>query len=157
MAKQLWYFLNFSILKLSAFKLSDFVTYMVAYQFWLHLIIKRCLTQDIHQMETFSALLAFSMGNSPVTGESPAQRPVTRSFDVFFDLRLDWQLSKQWIRWWFETPSRPLWRHCNGLGSYLSCWSFFSWERILWLRLVVWISLTPSRLMTPPYRSWIWR
>ena len=39
-------------------------------------------------METFSALLALSEGNSPVTGEFPAQRPVTRSFDVFFDLRL---------------------------------------------------------------------
>ena len=41
-----------------------------------------------HQMETFSALLAICAGNSPVTGEFPAQRPVTRSFDVFFDLRL---------------------------------------------------------------------
>ena len=38
-------------------------------------------------METFSALLALCAGNSPVTGEFPAQRPVTRSFDVFFDLR----------------------------------------------------------------------
>ena len=35
-----------------------------------------------HQMETFSALLAFCAGNSPVTGEFPAQRPVTRSFDI---------------------------------------------------------------------------
>ena len=41
-----------------------------------------------HQMETFSALLAICVGNSPVPGEFPAQRPVTRSFDVFFDLRL---------------------------------------------------------------------
>ena len=39
-------------------------------------------------METFSALLALCAGNSPVTGEFPSQRPVTRSFDVFFDLRL---------------------------------------------------------------------
>ena len=39
-------------------------------------------------METFSALLAFCAGNSPVTGEFPLQRPVTRSFDVFFDLHL---------------------------------------------------------------------
>ena len=37
-------------------------------------------------MESFSALLAFCAGNSPVTGEFPAQGPVTRSFDVFFDL-----------------------------------------------------------------------
>ena len=39
-------------------------------------------------METFSALLAICAGNSPVSGEFPAQRPVTRSFDVFFDVRL---------------------------------------------------------------------
>ena len=45
-------------------------------------------------MEAFSALLAFCAGNSPVPGEFPAQRPVTRSFDVFFDLRLNKQLSK---------------------------------------------------------------
>ena len=38
-------------------------------------------------METFSALLAPCAGHSPVSGEFPAQRPVTRSFDVFFDLR----------------------------------------------------------------------
>ena len=35
-----------------------------------------------HQMETFSALLTICAGNSPVPGEFPAQRPVTRSFDV---------------------------------------------------------------------------
>ena len=67
-----------------------------------------------HQMETFSALLAICAGNSPVTGEFAAQRPVTRSFDVFFDLRLNKRLSKQSWGWWFETLSRPLWRHCNG-------------------------------------------
>ena len=39
-------------------------------------------------METFSALLAICAGNSPVSGEFPAQRPVTRSFDVFFDVRV---------------------------------------------------------------------
>ena len=39
-----------------------------------------------HQMETFTALLALGAGNSPVTSEYPAQRPVTRSFDVFYDL-----------------------------------------------------------------------
>ena len=40
-------------------------------------------------METFSALLALRAGNSPVTGEFPSQRPVTRSFDIFFDLGLN--------------------------------------------------------------------
>ena len=66
-----------------------------------------------HQMETFSALLAICVGNSPVPGEFPAQRPVTRSFDVFFDLGLNKRLSKQSWGWWFETPSRSLWRHRN--------------------------------------------
>ena len=65
------------------------------------------------EMETFSALLALCAGNSPVTGEFPSQRPVTRSFDVFFDLCLNNRLSKQWWGWWFETPSQTLWRHCN--------------------------------------------
>ena len=48
-----------------------------------------------------------------VPGEFPTQRPVTRSFDVFFDLRLNKRLSKQSWGWWFETPLRPLWRHGN--------------------------------------------
>ena len=67
-----------------------------------------------HQMEIFSALLAICAGNSPVPGEFPTQRPVTRSLDVFFDLRLNKRLSKQLWGWWFETPSHPLWRHRNG-------------------------------------------
>ena len=74
-----------------------------------------------HQMKTFSALLAICAGNSPVTDEFLAQRPVTRSFDVFFDLRLNIPLSKQWWGWWFETVSRPLWRHCN--GSFVCVWA----------------------------------
>ena len=50
--------------------------------------------------------------NSTVPGEFPAQRPVTRSFDVFF-LRLNKRLIKESWGWWFETPSHPLWRHRN--------------------------------------------
>ena len=46
-------------------------------------------------METLSALLAICVGNSPVPSEFPAQRPVTRSFDIFFDLRVNKGLSKQ--------------------------------------------------------------
>ena len=41
-------------------------------------------------METFSALLDICAGNSPVSGEFPAQMPVTRSFDVSFDLINGW-------------------------------------------------------------------
>ena len=49
-------------------------------------------------------------------GEFPTQRPVTRSFDVFFDLRLNKRLGKQPWGWWFETPSWSLWRQCNESG-----------------------------------------
>ena len=68
-----------------------------------------------HQMETFSALLAICAGNSPI----PAQRPVTRSFDVFFDLRLNKRLSKQWWGWWSETLSRPLWRNVHTCAMHI--------------------------------------
>ena len=64
-------------------------------------------------MEIVSVLLAFCAENSPITGEFAAQRPVTRSLQVFFDLSPNQQLSKQRRRWWFEMPSHSLWRHCN--------------------------------------------
>ena len=89
-----------------------------------HMLYKyKCVSSNIitfdafswwrHQLETYSALLGICAGNSPVTGDFPAQRPVTRSFDVFFDRRLIKRLSKQSRGWWFQTPSRPLWPHCN--------------------------------------------
>ena len=58
-----------------------------------------------HQMEIFSALLAICAKNSAVTGEFPTQRPVERSFGVFFDLRLK-RLSKQ-------SDASDLRRHCG--------------------------------------------
>ena len=51
-------------------------------------------------------------------GEFPTQRPVTRGFHVFFDLRLNKRLSKQSRGWWFETLSHPLWRHRNDVGIW---------------------------------------
>ena len=90
-------------------------------------------------METFSALLAICAGNLPVPGEFPAQRPVTRSFDVFLDLRLKKRLSNQSWGWWFETPSCSLqWCHneiksnipwmfsARCIDRYISvtCWQF---------------------------------
>ena len=74
-------------------------------------------------MDTFSALLAICAGNSPIPGEFPTQRPVTRSFDVFLDLCLNKWLSKQPWGWWFESLSSPLWRHRNDncMLSYYSC------------------------------------
>ena len=49
----------------------------------------------------------------PATGGFPSQRPVSRNFDVFFDLRLTQLLNKWCRRRWFGTPSRSLWRHSN--------------------------------------------
>ena len=65
---------------------------------------------DVIKLKTISVLLALCAGNSQVTVEFPAQRPVTRSFDVLFDLHLNKRMSKQS---WFGTPSCSLWRHCN--------------------------------------------
>ena len=62
-------------------------------------------------------ILAICAGNSPVPGEFPAQRPVTQSFDVFFDLCLNKWLSKQSWGWWFETVLCPLSCHCNGVSN----------------------------------------
>ena len=61
----------------------------------------------------FSALLTLCAGNSQVTGEFPTQRTVTRSFGIFFDLRLNKRLSKQSWGWWFATTLRSWWRHSN--------------------------------------------
>ena len=88
-----------------------------------------------HQMETFSALLAICAGNSPVPGEFLAQRPVTRSFDVFFYLRLNKRLGKQSWGWWFETLPRPLWRHSN--VSFCCAWStdmFMTYTQFKWYK-----------------------
>ena len=71
---------------------------------WICLIkhsIKVC-TWWCHQRETFSALLALCEGNPQVISGFPSQRPVMQSFDVFFDVCLNKQLSKQSRYWWFE-------------------------------------------------------
>ena len=72
----------------------------------------------VHIMMTSSNGNIFREFTGP--GEFPTQWPVTRSFDVFFDLRLNKRLSKQPWGWWFETPSWSLWRHCNDLDHSAS-------------------------------------
>ena len=107
-----------------------------------------------HQVKIFFAILAICAGNSPIAGEFPTQRPLTRRFDVFFDLHPNKWLSKQ--SWGccrcFVTPSRPLRRHCNdffypaslssmGLNAIMSARgqvhcelnSIFATCRIIWL------------------------
>ena len=55
-----------------------------------------------------SPSLAFVRGIHRWPVNFPTQRPVTRGFNVFFDLRPNKRLRKQWWGWWFYTPSRPL-------------------------------------------------
>ena len=115
-------------------------------------------------METFSALLALCAWNSPVTGEFPTQRPVTRSFDIFFVLHLNKQLSKQWRCRWFEMPARSLWRHSNdhwpsGWRRVIQAEVFYrNWNsmeiyvRSLRFRDAIWCYGT--RRMFPLVRNW---
>ena len=72
-----------------------------------------CSHDDVIKWKHFLCYWPFARGihRSPVNPHS--QRPVTRSFDVFFDLRLNKRLNKQSRPRWFETPLRSLWRHCN--------------------------------------------
>ena len=64
-------------------------------------------------------------------GDFPTQRPVTRSFDVFFDMRLNKRLSKQTWGWWFETPSWSLRRQCNGLVDFpMTSWMIRQMESL---------------------------
>ena len=58
----------------------------------------------------------------------PTQRPVMRSFGVFFDLRLNERLSKQSWGWWFETLSRPLWHRCNAVSEPIF---EYTWEFVV--------------------------
>ena len=78
-----------------------------------------------------------------------AQRPVTQSFDVFFDMCPNKRLSKQSWSWWFQTPSRPLLRHCNVFAEvwnkYIVFWTVFA--SLLWP--VMPSTLYESITMTP--------
>ena len=68
----------------------------------------------------------------------PTQRPVTRSFDAFFDLRPKKWLSKQWRRWWFEMLSRSLWRHCNENYEWIKM--KYRWDKHYECQLELWLS-----------------
>ena len=68
-----------------------------------------------HQMETFCALLALWGGGGGWVGGGGGGGGVGGGGGEFTGHRLNERLSKQSWGWWFETPSRPLWRHCNGI------------------------------------------
>ena len=89
-------------------------------------------------MEAFSALLALYEGNSPVTGEFPSQKPVTRIL-VFSFLCLNKRLSKPSTRRWLEAPLRSSWRHWKDWGRYkykLFCRRHFHLMTSSWLHIV---------------------
>ena len=115
-------------------------------QFWHHKIWWR------HQMETFSASPALCAGNSPVTSE----RPVTRSFDIFFILRQNKRLDKQSRRRWFKMPSRSLWRHCNACKDaswwILGIWGTGNCRRLLLLIIMITVIITV--IMTTTASPW---
>ena len=124
-----------------------------SYLFWRKNLSRMIDSWWRHQMGTFSALLAICAGNSPVPGEFPAQRPVTRSFDVFFDLRLNNRLSKQSWGWWFETLSRPLWCHCNVYICIPTWYGNYRTKRKFTLFTVVYCK-NHVETSTPPMVKW---
>ena len=83
--------------------------------------ITNTINTDIRHVDVHSCLYMLLTSQTVFRG-LPPQTMMTSSngnmfrvtgFDVFFDLRLNKRLSKQWWGWWFETPSRSLWRHHN--------------------------------------------
>ena len=90
---------------------------------------------DVIKWKHFLRYWPLCAGYSPVPGEFPTQRPVTRSFDAFSNLHPNKRLSKQW---WFETLSSPLWRHCNDSAGaaihWITCSDVESWCKVVRLR-----------------------
>ena len=89
------------------------------------------------------ALLALCEGNPPLTGGFPSQGPVTRSFDM----RLNKRLNKQSRHRWLGKPSRWFWRHGNDENSRVSV---ILWEQCL--SLLTGISIIHNRPESDP--SW---
>ena len=75
------------------------------------------LHNDVIKWKHFTHYWPFVRGIHRWPVNSQHKWPVTRNFDVFFDVRLDRWLSNQSWGWWFETPSRQLWRHCNAFSN----------------------------------------
>ena len=78
------------------------------------------LHHDVIKWKHFPRYWPFVRGihRGPVPGDFPSQRPVTRSFVVFFDFYLSKRLSKHSRWWWFETLSLSSWRHCNDMRKF---------------------------------------
>ena len=107
-------------------------SFLRSFRHWLYRNVSKMIT-SFALTEVDLIMMTSSNGNIfRVTGHLcgeftgprwiPAQRPATRSFDVFFDLRRIKWLNKQSWGWWFETLSFPLWRHCN------DCFGSLKWR-----------------------------
>ena len=88
-------------------------------------------------MESFSALLAISAGNSPVTDEFPTHRPVTRSFDVIFDLRL--------IKDWVNNDEAGNLRHHRAHYDVIDVIARFSTNNLRAVLMTISINYSPDR------------
>ena len=86
------------------------------------------LEQGEHMMTSSNGNIFCVTGPLCGTGEFPSQWPVTWSFDVFFDLRLNSRVSKQSPGWWFEMPSCSLWRHCYEYHAILKKADEIPWD-----------------------------
>ena len=77
------------------------------------------ICRSIRQMQTHDDVIKWKHFPRywPFVRGIPSQRPVTRSFDVIYDLCLNKRFSKQPRRWWFEMPWCSLWRHCNEING----------------------------------------
>ena len=129
----------------------------ISYKQMEELQISRSRASD--DFEKRQALLALCEGNQPVTGGFPSQRPVTRSFEVFFDVRLNKRLNKQSRCRWFERPLCSLWRHCKDY-VFVPCkstpWNAFnsSWSSefvALWGQTAtqIWVNIVSGYSLLP--------
>ena len=112
-----------------------------------------------HQMETFFALLTVCVGNLLVTGEFPSQRPVTRSFDIVFDLHL----KNGWVN---NRDASDLRRHrayhdvtvmkTSETTTYITC--YHAWLLVLcWSMTSVSWSFTVLKIRTICHARDLWK
>ena len=91
---------------------------------WRHCIGLHVMYDDVIEWKQFPRYWPFVWG----THRSPVNFRYKGTFDVLFDLHLNKRLSKQSWVWWFETPSCPLWRHCNGFHKCRQTYSCFQFQ-----------------------------
>ena len=102
----------------------------ICFHFMLYLDtdMAQAIHDDVIKWRQFPRYWPFVRGihRSPVNSLHKGQ---WRGALMFFYLRLNKPLSKQWWGWWFETLSRPLWRRCNV--------TYFPWKRMVYLSYVI--------------------